>query len=126
MSSLLLIYILLMLGGVAWLGYRILLYVRNERHRESVIDYMADDEQFEAYLQGLKRSQDDKGAPVAPEQPSQRPVDRPKPQPRPQPKPAPMRKAPQGPQPVSHERPAAPRKPRPSPSGKPPGPAKTR
>jgi hypothetical protein len=55
MNFLTTLYILLLIAGMGWVVYRFMLYMRNERERDSRWDDMASDRQFMAYLESLKK-----------------------------------------------------------------------
>ena len=52
-------YIALMAGGIAWIVYRTLVYLRNERERESRWTELASDDQFKEYLKTLGTNKTD-------------------------------------------------------------------
>jgi|GEM_PF-815635 len=66
MNSLFLAYCLLVLVGLVWVVYRVLIYMRSERERESRWSDMLEDEDFKKYLKQLsaesKAGGDQKGA----------------------------------------------------------------
>jgi hypothetical protein len=52
------LYILIMMAGIAWLVYRISIYVQKERERESRLNQTSLlDDQFKAYLDRVKKQQ---------------------------------------------------------------------
>jgi len=55
MNFLTTLYVLLVIAGMGWVAYRLMMYTRNERQRESRWDDMASDRQFIAYLDSLKK-----------------------------------------------------------------------
>lgn len=55
MNYLTTIYVLLLIAGMGWVVYRFMIYMRNERERESLWDDMASDRKFMAYLESLKK-----------------------------------------------------------------------
>jgi hypothetical protein len=66
MSSILtVLYVLLVMGGVAYVVYRVVLYMQNERDREARLNESAlVDDQFRKYLEDMKK-QDSAGSPPA-------------------------------------------------------------
>jgi hypothetical protein len=50
MSTLTVVYVLLLLVGIGWVVYRVSLYMRTEREREARWTKMFTDDQFKKYL----------------------------------------------------------------------------
>ncbi|MEW6113187.1 MAG: hypothetical protein AB1664_13740 [Thermodesulfobacteriota bacterium] len=50
MSTLTVVYVLLLIAGIGWVVYRISLYMRTEREREARWTKMFTDDQFKKYL----------------------------------------------------------------------------
>jgi hypothetical protein len=64
MTAITILYILLMIAGLAWLAWKIKLYLEKERDRESELDdQMLFDDSFKSYVEDLKKRKrrDDSG-----------------------------------------------------------------
>jgi hypothetical protein len=58
MSLITVFYIFIMMAGIAWLVYRISIYLQKERERESKLNQTSLlDDQFKSYLDKLKKQQ---------------------------------------------------------------------
>ncbi len=56
MSIITVLYVLLMIGALAWLAWKVKLYLEREKDRESQLDeQMLYDDSFKSYLEDLKK-----------------------------------------------------------------------
>ncbi len=58
--GLLIMYTILVLGGVGWLGFKLTQYLRAEKEREAGSNQLMNDQEFKKYLGMLKKQQAEK------------------------------------------------------------------
>jgi hypothetical protein len=58
MSVITVLYVLLVVAGIAWVVHRFRLFMRDERERESRWNTMASDERLNGFLESVKREKE--------------------------------------------------------------------
>jgi hypothetical protein len=63
MTAITILYVLLMIAGLAWLAWKIKLHLEKEKNRESELDeQMLFDDSFKSYVEDLKKRKQREGS----------------------------------------------------------------